>query len=250
MKKAHISLLGLAAAIPFLVAQAVTPVTPLIGKIIALDAGHGSSESDTGATNDINGIAITEADLNFDVVTALAVKLTGQGAHVVIAWRFPARRDRVNDAVAKCAALDVDGVVGADNRKCDVLVSVHHNGNIEPMHDGTLTIYTQNSDKPLAKALYDSLLPLTNKPEGMLNGGYGMTVYKNLVSTITEAYYITNDCEAELYLYSRGQLADISQSCKNSGYTLENRIDREAGLQVEGLSNYFSSQTGGKGGRK
>jgi len=45
----------------------------------------------------------------------------------------------------------------------------------------------------LAQALHDSLLLLTNQDEGMLNGGYRMTVYKNLVSTIIEAYYITND---------------------------------------------------------
>ena len=66
-----------------------------------------------------------------------------------------------------------------------------------------------------------------------------MTVYKNLVSAITEAFYITNDCEAELYLYSKGQFTDISQECKKSGYSL-NRIDREAQLQLEGLYNYFS----------
>ena len=67
-----------------------------------------------------------------------------------------------------------------------------------------------------------------------------MTVYKNLVSAITEAYYITNDCEAELYLYFKGQLTDISQGCKEGDYSLENRIDREAQLQLKGLLNYFS----------
>lgn len=76
----------------------------------------------------------------------------------------------------------------------------------------------------------------------MLNGGYGMTVYKNLVSSITEAYYITNNCEAELYLYSKGSRTNIGQECKDVGYQLENRIDREANLQMQGLFNYFVSQ--------
>ncbi len=209
--------------------------TNLAGKIIALDAGHGNGES--GAVN--KKYQVVEADVNWDVVVALESKLTAQGAKVVIAERFSTRRDRVNDAVAKCAAVDVTGDGIADNKKCDVLVSVHHNGNTDPTHDGTLTIYTQNSDKPLAQSLLNTLWPLTGSNEGMLNGGYGMTVYKNLVSAITEAYYITNDCEAELYLYSKGQLADTSQQCKDSGYSLENRIDREAQLQVDGLSNYF-----------
>lgn len=220
----------------------------LAGKIIALDAGHGGDDlgaqypakcADDGDPSDCQ---IYEKDVNWDVVQALKAKLEAPeiGAYVVIVDRLSTRRDRVNDAVAQCAAMDVTGDEIADNKKCDVLVSVHHNGNTDPMHDGTLTIYTQNSDKPLAKALLDSLAPLTGNKEGMLKGGYGMTVYKNLVSAITEAYYITNDCEAELYLYSKGQLTDISQKCKDAGYPLENRIDREAQLQLDGLSSYFS----------
>lgn len=205
---------------------------PLHGKIIALDAGHGDT---SGAVNErvvkSDGTPVTEAEVNWDVVQALKAKLEiPNGAYVVVAERFSTRRDRVNDAVAKCAAVDVTGDGIADNKKCDVLVSVHHNGSTDPTHDGTLTIYTQNSDKPLAKALYDSLLPLTNKPEGMLNGGYGMTVYKNLVSTITEAYYITNDDEARLWL---------------SG----TRTPQEVDAQIAGLTAYFASQTGGKGGK-
>lgn len=242
MKKLFLSSILLSA---MFVLQA-SATTVLSGKIIALDAGHGGGE--TGAVNTKYGVA--EADVNWDVVQSLAAKLGTQEAYVVIADRLSTRRDRVNDAVAKCAAIDVNGDGAPDNKKCDVIVSVHHNGSSDPTHDGTLTIYTQKSDKPLAQALLNALTPLTGKGEGLLNGGYGMTVYKNLISSITEAYYITNDCEAELYLYSKGSLADTSQECKDAGYQLENRIDREADLQIQGLSNYFTSQGsgGGKGG--
>ena len=203
----------------------------LAGKIIALDAGHGSSATDTGAVNLLYGVA--EADVNRDVVQALQEKLTSYGAHVVVANRLPARRDRVDDVAAKCAGVDVTGDSVADNKKCDVLVAVHHNGSTDTAHDGTLTIYTQNSDKPLAKALYDSLLPLTNRPEGLLNGGYGMTVYKNLVSTITEAYYITSDAEAEQYVNNHAA-----------------QIGKEVDAQVLGVANYFTAlASGGKKGR-
>lgn len=231
----------------FFVLQA-SATTVLLGKIIALDAGHGGGE--TGAVNLKYGVA--EADVNWDVVQLLATKLTAQEANVVIADRLSTRRDRVNDAVAKCAAVDVNGDGAPDNKKCDVVVSVHHNGSSDPTHDGTLTIYTQKSDKPLAQSLFNALVLLTGRNEGLLNGGYGMTVYKNLVSSITEAYYITNDCEAELYLYSKGSLTDTSQECKDAGYQLENRIDREADLQVQGLNDYFVSKSsgGGKGGGK
>ena len=215
---------------------AVADTTSLAGKIIALDAGHGEVAADgsivPGASNAKYGVI--EADVNRDVVQVLEAELGTYGAHVVVTTRFSTRRDRVNDAAAKCAAVDVTGDGIADNRKCDILVSVHHNGSTEPTHDGTLTIYTQGSDKPLAKALYDSLLPLTNKPEGLLNGGYGMTVYKNLVSTITEAYYITNDAEAEQYVINH----DV-------------QIGREVDAQVLGIANYFTplAAGGGKKGR-
>lgn len=174
-----------------------------------------------------------------DVVQALEAKLKNTyGAYVVVAKRYSTRRDRVNDAVAECAKLDINGDGVADNRKCDVLVSVHHNGSTDPTHDGTLTIYTQNADKPLAKSLHDTLLPLTKKDEGMLNGGYGMTVYKNLVSAITEAYYITNDAQAWRYLN------DLNAD------GVSNLVLEEADAQVQGLNNYFASQGSGGKGRK
>lgn len=194
--------------------------SPLLGKVIALDAGHGGGES--GAVNQTYQVA--EADVNWDVVVALESKLTAQGANVVIAERLSTRRDRVADAVNKCQTLY--------GRKCDVLVSVHHNGSTDPTHDGTLVIYNEKQDIPLAQALHDSLLPLTNSDEGYLHGGYGMTVYKNLVSVITEAYYITNDTEAERYLNNK----DV-------------QVGKEVDAQIAGLTNYFVSQTGGKGGR-
>ncbi len=203
-------------------ALAVTP--PLEGKVIALDAGHGNG--DPGAVN--QKYQVTEADVNWGVVVALEGKLKTQGAKVVIAERLSTRRERVTDAVNKCQTLY--------GRKCDALVSVHHNWNDDPAHDGTLVIYNEKQDLPLAQALYDSLLPLTDKPEGFLHGGYGMTVYKNLVSVITEAYYITNDEKAARYLN------DLNPD------GISSLVLEEADAQVAGLASYFASQSsGGKG---
>lgn len=236
-------------AVPLLWMTA-SAASPLSGKIIALDAGHGGGE--TGAVN--RKYAVAEADVNWSVVQALNAKLEAPdiGAHVVVAGRLSSRRDRVNDAIAKCAALDLNNDGAGDGRKCDALVSVHHNGSSDAQHDGTLVIYNEKKDKPLAEKMLSALVPLTGRSEGLENGGYGITVYGNLISVLTEAYYVTNDCEAELYLYSIGdpRITDLSQWCKDKGYVLEHRIDREAQLQVDGLSAYFGSQTGGRGGRK
>ena len=226
---------------------------PFGGTLIALDAGHGGTE--TGATNTAGGVFITEAEVNGDVVQALATKLRSLGAHVVVADRLSTRKDRVNDALAKCAAEDVNEDGTADNRKCDILLSVHHNGITgDPTHDGTLVIYNERQDIPLATALHnaltDSTIGLHLDDEGYLNGGYGITVYGHLISALTEAYYITNDCEAELYLHSKDPATypSISTACTTAGYQLEDRIAHEVDLQVRGLDVYFTGKSSGGGG--
>lgn len=208
---------------------------PLNGRIIALDAGHGGGE--TGATNTIDGIIVTEADVNLSVVDALKTKLEEQGVYVVTAERLSSRKDRVNDVISKCAALDLDSDGTADNKKCGVLVSVHHNGSIDPDHDGTLVIYNEKKDKPLAEKMLAALLPLSGNSEGLEHGGYGMTVYGNLISVITEAYYITNDIKAWRYLY------DLNAE------GVSNLVLEEANAQVKGLTDYFTSKTSGGNGR-
>ena len=208
--------------------------SPLHGKIIALDAGHGGGE--TGATNTINGVLVTEAEVNVSVVNALKLKLEGQGAYVVVVRQLASRKDRVDDAIAKCAALDLNGDGVDDGRKCDALVSVHHNGSADANYDGTLVVYNERKDKPLAEKLLAALTPLTGNSDGLENGGYGMTVYGNLVSVITEAYFITNDAKAESYL----------NGPKTDG--VSNLVIKEADAQVKGISGYFASQTSGGGG--
>lgn len=220
MKKIFISLLGLAVAIPLLSVHAATPFD---GKLIALDAGHGGTES--GAVNTAYGIK--EKDVNRAVVLALKEKLESAGAIVVLTREgdetIASRKERVQIAMDKCLATPLA-------RKCDILVSIHHNGSLDPLHDGTLAIYNEKQDVPLAKALHDALVPLTGIDEGYLSGGYGITVYSHLVSALTEAYYITNDNEALAY---------------RDG----NRTAEEVEAQFLGLTKYFNSSSGGKGGK-
>lgn len=223
MKKTIVSLLGLALIVPLLSAQAVAPFD---GKLIAIDAGHGGTE--TGAINQTYGIA--EKDVNLAVALALKTKLEGAGATVVLTREgdetIASRRDRVGIAMDKCQATVLA-------RKCDILLSVHHNGNTDVTHDGTLVIYNEKQDIPLANALHDALVPLTGKDEGYLSGGYGITVYGHFVSALTEAYYITNDAEALAY---------------RDG----NRVMEEVDAQYAGLATYFTNKSsgGGKGGGK
>lgn len=199
--------------------------TSATGKLIALDAGHGGTEK--GAYN--AAYNVYEKDVNLDVVLALKNKLEADGAVVVLTREgdetLPSRKERVDSAIAKCEASVLA-------RKCDILLSIHHNGNTDPKHDGTLVVYNEKKDIPLARALHDALIAgLGLNDEGYLHGGYGMTVYGNLVSALTEGYYITNDAEAQ-------------------AWKAGTRTPQEVDALYQGLVKYFTAKTGGKpGGR-
>ena len=196
-------------AIPIGNAKAVTPFD---GKMIALDAGHGGS--DTGAVNDLYGLR--EKDVNLAVVYALKEKLELAGATVVLTREgdetIDSRKKRVDIAKQKCASY---------GKECDILISVHHNGSYDPNADGTMVIYNGKQDKPLAFALHDSLINSLGLPDlGYENGGYGITVHGHLVSALTESYFITNNDEAYQFLYG-------------------SRKDQEVQAIYDGISYYF-----------
>lgn len=207
---------------------------PLGGKIIALDAGHGGDE--LGAWNEIDGVMVYEKDVNLAVVYTLKEKLGEVGAEVVltrecdetITWR----KERVEIAKQKCEDLGGD---------CDVLVSIHHNGSTDPTHDGTMVIYNERQDIPLAEALLNTLWPLTGNNEGYDHGGYGMTVYGHLVSALTEAYYITNTQEAQWYLEGTSTPVCTNEDGSDYSVLFGDRVDQEAQALYDGLVNYFST---------
>lgn len=217
----------------------VKAVGPLEGKIIVLDAGHGGDY--TGAVN--QNYQVAEKDVNLAVVYNLKEKLEADGAHVVLTRMCNEtilnRRERVNIAKEKC-----ESDYGGD---CDVLVSVHHNGSSDPTYNGTMVIYNERQDIPLAKALLENLAPLTKNNEGLDHGGYGMTVHGHLVSALTEAYYITNDSEAEQYL--NGTSTEVC-----SGYSVLSgeRTNQESNAIYRGLIDYFNipQKNPGRKGRK
>jgi len=204
------------------------------GKIIALDAGHGGDE--LGATNDIGEVVVYEKDVNLAVVYTLEEKLKADGACVVLTRvcdeTISSRKERVAIAKEKCESECGGG--------CDVLVSVHHNGSIEPEHNGTSVYITQKKDKKLGQALLDALIPLTNNNEGLHQTGMGMTVFGGLVSALTEAYYITNDGEAEQYLDGTS-----TEVCSGYPVLIGNRINQETDALYQGLFDYFNLEDDG-----
>lgn len=196
--------------------------TPLSETVIALDPGHGGS--DTGAVNQTYGVM--EKDVNLDVAFALKSKLETDGATVVLTREeditIDSRKERVKIAEDKCQ--EVAG------RYCDILISLHHNGSSDPSTNGTMILYGNSEDEPLAFFMHDALAPLTGIDLGYDVGGWGISVHAHhFPAVITESYFITNDAEAESYLAG-------------------SRVGEEADAQYAGIADYFSNTGGGDDG--
>src|SRR3989338_4418748 len=214
MKNLSIVLLGLV----LLVSIPVGAATPFSGKIIALDAGHGSTETDYGASGYCGDIPVRESDVNLKTAETLKTKIESSEppATVVILDRVPSRKDRVSQAES----------IGAN-----VLISIHHNGSSDTNVDYTQTFITQNSDKKLANPVHKALVAILKLPDnGIKHDGYGMTVYGSVPSILTESYFITNTNEACDFL-TTGQV----------------RVSQEVEGFYNGLNTYFSDTTGGNG---
>lgn len=201
--------------------------TPLSGTVIALDPGHGGS--DTGAVNPrSDGVIVMEKDVNLKVAYALKKKLEadGAGAKVILTREvdetISSRKERVAIAGEKCKDV-------ADGRTCDILISLHHNGSSNSTVDGTMILYGNRDDEQLAFAMHEALVLLTDTDLGYDKGGWGISVHAKFPAVITESYFITNDVEAEAYLAGT-------------------RVDEEVVAQYSGIVEYFSSTGGGDGG--
>ena len=209
----------------------------ITGKVIALDAGHGGDNlgAQYPANSGSNGL-IFEKDVNLAVVYALKAKLEAAGATVVLVRTCDESitlRQRADLATAECKAVS-----GHD---CDAFLAVHHNGNIDATHDGTLTIYNNGGqNKAFATALHNALIASLELPdEGYLSGGYGSTIYCRFTQALSEGYYITNTDEANANLLQPEVVV-----CQNNGldYSVHmgDRTNQEADALLEGFVNFFS----------
>ncbi|KKT74158.1 MAG: hypothetical protein UW71_C0033G0011 [Parcubacteria group bacterium GW2011_GWB1_44_7] len=214
--KNSLVILGLA----LIVAFPVSAGTPLTGKVIALDAGHGGGE--TGAVGVCNGAEVIEADVNLAVRKELKVLIAvGEGtAHEVA--QLSSRQDRVADAEAAGS---------------DVLISIHHNGSTNTSADYAQSFVTQKNDKIFAGYIHPKIVNALELPDkGIKNDGYGMTVYGSLPGVLTESYFVTNtDAACDFLNYQNG--------------ATNTRVQKEAQAMYDGLVAYFSANTGGGRGR-
>ena len=197
----------LAAALLFtLTTPAAFAATPVAGKVIMLDAGHGGY--DPGAVNPYNSVA--EKWINLAIVHRLKEKLEEDGATV--------RVTRIGDifvGLAQRAAI-------ANAARPDVFVSIHHNSTGNPITNGTETYYTHGNSRGLAESLnFFMVKNMDTANRGVRARNLAVTRLTQVPAILTEASFITSNAESSAFINL-------------------DRVEQETmGLQ-QGLLNYFA----------
>ena len=189
-------------------------LTPLRGKKIVLDVGHGYNKYrdkfDVGASNPEQNI--DEYDLNLHMAEVMQAELTLLGAQVDVLK---------NNKFVERKSL-YDRYRYAEKVNADAFISLHHNAFIDPDVQGTETLYRTDFSEKLAEYINDEMVKML----GFRNRGakkktnLGVIKSQKVVSVLTEPYFLTN-----------------------SGITSENCLQMTtlaARGAVKGLVNYFA----------
>ncbi len=125
----------------------LTAETPLAGKTVVLDAGHGGAETGTLTPGTHNGL--NEKDCNLDIVLALKPKLEALGANVILLRED----DSTVDIYTRMAEIDVI--------EPDFLLSIHQNSmpqNTDISHvRGVVGLYWTESGRSLADCVAEEI---------------------------------------------------------------------------------------------
>jgi N-acetylmuramoyl-L-alanine amidase len=161
--------------------SAATP--PLAGVKVVVDPGHGGW--DPGAVG-VNGL--TEKQVNLQVAKALRNCLVEYGGATVI-------MTRVDDSYVSLAGR----VKKANDCWADRFISIHHNGSVNPAHNGTSVFAANNSSaqsQDLSAKVQKRLLQMTRLRDlGANTANYYVLRNTKMPAILTEASFITNPRE-------------------------------------------------------
>ncbi|NLW56677.1 MAG: N-acetylmuramoyl-L-alanine amidase [Firmicutes bacterium] len=156
---------------------------PLAGKKFVVDAGHGGW--DPGAVG-VNGL--TEKQINLRVAQSLRNCLIEYGGATVVMTRVDDRYISLQSRVAK-----------ANTSKAERFISIHHNGSVNPAHNGT-SVYSATHARPQSRDLRDkvqkNLLKMTKLRDlGANSANFYVLRHTTMPAILTEASFITNPQE-------------------------------------------------------
>lgn len=151
-------------------------------KVIYIDAGHGNH--DPGAVGVYQGRKLNEKDLNLGVALELQ-KLFKDGKFIVSMSRegdsFMTPGERARDA---------------NNKRCDLFISIHHNAAGSNKATGTETLHYPNSKEGMlvAKAVNDQLVKTLDLQDRGLKPRDNLSVIRltKMTAILVEVLFVSN----------------------------------------------------------
>ena len=174
-------------------------------KTIVVDAGHNYG-GDGGATNTIDGVTYSEADLNIQVATKLKTELENRGYNVIMT-----RTENQKETIDLVQSL-TNRVNIANNANADFFISIHHNS-AGATAQGVLSLYsTEAQDDTFGGKLDSSRIEKSKTMATLINnnianklnlnnrGGQEQNLFvcrnTNMPAVLVETGFITNKEEA------------------------------------------------------
>jgi len=170
-------------------------VPSLVGKVIAVDAGHGYP--DTGA---VGPTGTLEKDNTLAIANMLALDLRAGGATVVMT--------RSSDNAPTSANFDtgtdlMNRVATANNAKADLFVSIHNDAFDNASASGTTTYYNSSNAKAIlssqlaADVQYELIKALGTTNRGVKDANFYVIKYTSMPAILVEAGFISNEVEEQ-----------------------------------------------------
>ena len=181
--------------------------TPLSGKTIAIDAGHGGV--DGGAVSDDGMI---EKDINLSIALYLRDYLQQAGALVVMTRE--ADEDLANDGTKKIRRRKSEDlhnrVQFIQQRKADSLISIHMNSIPSPRWRGAQTFYYTNNPENIRLGTFiqneiKRNLENTDRMAITLNKNIYLMKQMQIPAVLVEVGFLSNPEEARLFTQSSYQ---------------------------------------------
>jgi N-acetylmuramoyl-L-alanine amidase len=163
-----------------------TANSPLAGKRIVLDPGHGGS--DTGTTECFKQRSgVLEKEATLDIGLILRDMLAKDGAIVTMT--------RETDETLS----NNDRYTTANNANGQALVSIHLNGSTDYSINRTLALWGQrNKDLKFTQTIYEQQKKLGIPEEGIRQFASGVLVKAKMPAMMSESVYLSNTRECEL----------------------------------------------------
>ncbi|MDK2960711.1 MAG: N-acetylmuramoyl-L-alanine amidase [Bacillota bacterium] len=158
--------------------------SPVAGRYIAVDAGHGGREP--GA---VGPSGLMEKDVNLDIALRLASLLRTAGARVYMIRSGDETIDfRVRPDLA-------------NNEGVEAFISIHCNSFTDATKRGTEVYYYKDGrdGQKLAEAIHAALIPVLGLPDrGLRTADYNVLRYTKMPAVLVEVAFISNPSEEKL----------------------------------------------------